>query len=338
MARMIPDFSRHIDKAPPFRKTGNPELDRGRQTEKELYIFLRDLLPDNWVVRYSFEFTRRTDELIEHEADFVVVIPRCGVLVLEVKASESYGLRNGVWYFDPECRHVREGNPFSQARATRFELKRKMQDYMHKSFPGLFGSIVVFPNARRIPGENAAPSSQDPDIIMLGEIRDLESARMAVEASLTGHFVFSTLHTNDAAGTVTRLIDMGVEPFLITSSLQGVVGQRLIRRICPRCKASFVPTDEDLALLGLDRADVGDNKFYYGKGCQNCNNTGYKGRKALTEMFVMHSQLIDLVLQSSPTVVLRDKARELGMITMREDGIQSVLNGETTMEEVLRYT
>ena len=179
---------------------------------------------------------------------------------------------------------------------------------------------------------------QDPDIIMLGEIRDLESARMAVEASLTGHFVFSTLHTNDAAGTVTRLIDMGVEPFLITSSLQGVVGQRLIRRICPRCKASFVPTDEDLALLGLDRADVGDNKFYYGKGCQNCNNTGYKGRKALTEMFVMHSQLIDLVLQSSPTVVLRDKARELGMITMREDGIQSVLNCETTMEEVLRYT
>ena len=179
---------------------------------------------------------------------------------------------------------------------------------------------------------------QDPDIIMLGEIRDLESARMAVEASLTGHFGFSTLHTNDAAGTVTRLIDMGVEPFLITSSLQGVVGQRLIRRICPRCKASFVPTDEDLALLGLDRADVGDNKFYYGKGCQNCNNTGYKGRKALTEMFVMHSQLIDLVLQSSPTVVLRDKARELGMITMREDGIQSVLNGETTMEEVLRYT
>ncbi len=179
---------------------------------------------------------------------------------------------------------------------------------------------------------------QDPDIIMLGEIRDLESARMAVEASLTGHFVFSTLHTNDAAGTVTRLIDMGVEPFLITSSLQGVVGQRLIRRICPRCKASFVPTDEDLALLGLDRADVGDNKFYYGKGCQNCNNTGYKGRKALTEIFVMHSQLIDLVLQSSPTVVLRDKARELGMITMREDGIQSVLNGETTMEEVLRYT
>ena len=188
--------------------------------------------------------------------------------------------------------------------------------------------------------EAAAAKAADPAVTneLLGEIRDLESARMAVEASLTGHFVFSTLHTNDAAGTVTRLIDMGVEPFLITSSLQGVVGQRLIRRICPRCKASFVPTDEDLMLLGLDRADIGDNKFYYGKGCQNCNNTGYKGRKALTEIFVMHSQLIDLVLQSSPTVVLRDKARELGMVTMREDGIQAVLNGETTMEEVLRYT
>lgn len=179
---------------------------------------------------------------------------------------------------------------------------------------------------------------QDPDIIMLGEIRDLESARMAVEASLTGHFVFSTLHTNDAAGTVTRLIDMGVEPFLITSALQGVVAQRLIRRVCPKCKTPFIPTDEDLTLLGLERADIGDNKFYYGKGCQNCNNTGYKGRKALTELLVMTPKINDLVLASSPTVVIRDKARELGMVTMREDGVQSVINGETTMEEVLKYT
>ncbi len=179
---------------------------------------------------------------------------------------------------------------------------------------------------------------QDPDIIMLGEIRDLESARMAVEASLTGHFVFSTLHTNDAAGTVTRLIDMGVEPFLITSALQGVVAQRLIRRVCPKCKTPFIPTDEDLSLLGLERADIGDNKFYYGKGCQNCNNTGYKGRKALTELLVMTPKINDLVLASSPTVVIRDKARELGMVTMREDGVQSVINGETTMEEVLKYT
>ena len=179
---------------------------------------------------------------------------------------------------------------------------------------------------------------QDPDIIMLGEIRDLDSAQMAIQASLTGHFVFSTLHTNDAAGAITRLIDMGVEPFLIASSLVGVLGQRLIRRVCPQCKTAFDPTDEDLKLLGLERRDVGENKFYYGKGCQNCNNTGYKGRKSITELLIMNAKLNDLVLKVSPTVVIRDKARELGMRTIREDGVRSILNGETTMEEVLKYT
>ncbi len=179
---------------------------------------------------------------------------------------------------------------------------------------------------------------QDPDVIMLGEIRDLESARMAIEASLTGHFVFSTLHTNDAAGTVTRFVDMGVEPYLIASSLVGVVGQRLIRRVCPKCKTPFVPTDDDLWLLGLERAEVGDRKFYYGKGCDHCNKTGYKGRKALTEVLVMNPQINELVVQNSPTVIIRDKAREQGMRTMREDGLHAILDGETTMEEVLKYT
>jgi len=179
---------------------------------------------------------------------------------------------------------------------------------------------------------------QDPDVIMLGETRDLASAEMAVQASLTGHLVFTTLHTNDAAGAVTRLIDMGVEPFLITSSLIAVLGQRLIRRICPGCKTAFTPTDEDLRLLNLERSNIGDNKFYYGKGCQLCNNTGYKGRKAITEMLMMSPKLNDLVLQSSPTIVIREKARQLGMETMREDGIRAILNGETTMEEVLKYT
>jgi type IV pilus assembly protein PilB len=179
---------------------------------------------------------------------------------------------------------------------------------------------------------------QDPDIIMLGEIRDLESARMAVEASLTGHFVFSTLHTNDAAGTVTRLIDMGVEPFLIASSLVGVLSQRLIRRVCPQCKTAYEPTDDDLKLLELEREDIGDHKFYYGKGCSNCNGTGYRGRMAITELLTMNSQINELVLKSSPTVVIRDKAREMGMMTMREDGIRAILQGLTTMEEVLRYT
>ena len=179
---------------------------------------------------------------------------------------------------------------------------------------------------------------QDPDIIMLGETRDLESAEMAVQASLTGHLVFTTLHTNDAAGAVTRLIDMGVEPFLITSSLIAVLGQRLIRRICPGCKTAFTPTDEDLKLLNLERANIGSNPFYYGKGCPNCNNTGYKGRKAITEILMMSPKLNELVLASSPTIVIREKARELGMETMREDGIRAILNGETTMEEVLKYT
>lgn len=179
---------------------------------------------------------------------------------------------------------------------------------------------------------------QDPDIIMLGETRDIESAEMAVQASLTGHLVFTTLHTNDAAGAITRLIDMGVQPFLITSSLIAVLGQRLLRRICPKCKTSFVPTDEDLRLLGLSRKDIGDNKFYYGKGCLNCNNTGYKGRKAITELLNMNNKISELVLQIAPTVVIRDKARELGMQTMREDGVRAILNGETTMEEVLKYT
>jgi type IV pilus assembly protein PilB len=179
---------------------------------------------------------------------------------------------------------------------------------------------------------------QDPDRIMLGEIRDLETAQMAIQASLTGHFVFSTLHTNDAAGTVTRLIDMGVEPFLITSSLEGVLGQRLIRKICPDCKTSFTPTDEDLELLELDREEIGDRQFCYGKGCSICNQTGYKGRKALSELLVASKEIKELIIEKAPTIVIREKARELGMKTLREDGIRSILDGDTTIEEVLKYT
>jgi len=179
---------------------------------------------------------------------------------------------------------------------------------------------------------------QDPDRIMLGEIRDIETAQMAIQASLTGHFVFSTLHTNDAAGTITRLIDMGVEPFLINSSLVGILGQRLIRKVCPNCKTTFEPTDEDLERLEIEREDVGDRKFYYGKGCEVCSQSGYKGRKALCELLMMTNEIRDLVMKKSPTLVIREKARSLGMRTMREDGIRSVLDGETTMEEVLKYT
>jgi len=179
---------------------------------------------------------------------------------------------------------------------------------------------------------------QDPDRIMLGEIRDVETAKMSIEASLTGHFVYSTLHTNDAAGAVTRLIDMGIEPFLISSSLVAVLGQRLIRKVCPSCKTSFVPTDDDLDSLDLERKDIGDNPFYYGQGCPDCNETGYKGRKAINELLIVDTAIKELILEKAPTIVIREKARELGMRTIREDGIRSILAGETTMEEVIKYT
>ena len=179
---------------------------------------------------------------------------------------------------------------------------------------------------------------QDPDRIMLGEIRDVETAKMSIEASLTGHFVYSTLHTNDAAGAVTRLIDMGIEPFLISSSLVAVLGQRLIRKVCSTCKTSYIPTDDDLESLGLERKDIGENPFYYGRGCQDCNETGYKGRKAINELLVVDTSIKELILEKAPTIIIREKARELGMRTIREDGIRSILSGETTMEEVIKYT
>ncbi len=179
---------------------------------------------------------------------------------------------------------------------------------------------------------------QDPDRIMIGEIRDLETAQIAVESALTGHFVFSTLHTNDAAGTVTRLVDMGVEPFLLCSSISGVVSQRLIRKVCKSCRVPYDPSDEELEKLGITREDIGDRKFYYGKGCSNCNESGYRSRKSICELLTMSPELMELILKNAPTMAIRKKAREQGMVTIREDGIQSIINGETTVDEVLRYT
>ena len=179
---------------------------------------------------------------------------------------------------------------------------------------------------------------QDPDRILVGEIRDFETAQIAIEASLTGHFVFSTLHTNDSASTVPRLVDMGVEPFLICSSLAGILAQRLVRRVCKNCKTYYVPSDSDLERLGIDRSVVGDHKFCYGRGCPNCNHTGYKGRKALTELLVVNNEIREMIANEAPANHLREKARELGMRTLREDGLAAVMNGETTVDEVVRYT
>jgi type IV pilus assembly protein PilB len=179
---------------------------------------------------------------------------------------------------------------------------------------------------------------QDPDVIMLGEMRDLETSQIAIQASLTGHLVLSTLHTNDAPGAVTRLVDMGVEPFLISSSLMAVLAQRLVRTICKNCRTPFEPTENQLSLLNLSPHDIGDKAFYYGRGCQTCNDTGYKGRKGIFELLPVTDPVRELINERAPTVVIRQKAVEEGMITLREDGLRGIFDGSTTIEEVLKYT
>jgi type IV pilus assembly protein PilB len=179
---------------------------------------------------------------------------------------------------------------------------------------------------------------QDPDRIMIGETRDLETAQIAIQASLTGHLVFTTLHTNDAPGAITRLIDMGVEPFLISSTLEAVLGQRLLRSICRQCRATYHPSDTLLAELGISRGEIGDKQFFYGKGCDACNNTGYKGRKGIYELLRITDPLRELINERAPTVTIKQKAIELGMVTLRQDGLRSIFAGDTTIEEVLRYT
>lgn len=179
---------------------------------------------------------------------------------------------------------------------------------------------------------------QDPDRIMVGETRDVETAQIAIQASLTGHLVFTTLHTNDAPGAITRLIDMGVEPFLISASLEGVLGQRLIRRVCPQCKVTYEPSETVLAQLNLTPQEIGDKNFYFGRGCDHCNNTGYRGRKGIYELLTLNDPLRDLINQRAPGVVMKQKAVELGMVSLREDGLRCIYDGLTTIEEVLKYT
>ncbi len=179
---------------------------------------------------------------------------------------------------------------------------------------------------------------QDPDKIMVGEIRDIETARIAVQASLTGHVVLSTLHTNDAPGAITRLIDMGLEPFLLSASLEFILAQRLVRKICSACKQEFDPKNDMLQNLGFKRKDLGDRKFYFGSGCEACSNGGYRGRTGLFEMIKVGDTFRELINSGAATLVLKQKAIEQGMRTLREDGLRSILDGETTVEEVLKYT
>jgi general secretion pathway protein E/type IV pilus assembly protein PilB len=178
---------------------------------------------------------------------------------------------------------------------------------------------------------------QAPNVIMLGEIRDMETASIAINASLTGHLVFSTLHTNDAPGAVTRLIDIGVKPFLVASSTRALMAQRLVRKVCRKCATPHMPTESELKSLNLDGAAQGMN-FMKGKGCSDCNKLGYRGRFGIFEVFVINDEARKLIYEKVPTSVLRVQAREMGMRTLREDGARKVSAGLTTAEEVIRAT
>lgn len=179
---------------------------------------------------------------------------------------------------------------------------------------------------------------QAPDIVMVGEIRDFETAEIAIRAALTGHLVFSTLHTNDASGAMTRLVDMGVKPFLVASSIQGVMAQRLVRVICPDCKEPYQPRRDELMELGLSPEDVSGLEFYQGRGCRECSKTGYRGRVAIFEVLLMSDPIRDLVLNGASSTEIKERARQLGMRTLREDGWQKVFKGITTIDEVVRVT
>ena len=179
---------------------------------------------------------------------------------------------------------------------------------------------------------------QDPDVILIGEIRDRETAEIAIQSSLTGHLVFSTLHTNDAASAVTRLIDMGIEPFLVTSSIIAIIAQRLVRMLCPHCKEVYVPDEESLDNLGLNRSVLQNNTFYRKKGCNLCMQTGFRGRTAIFEIMIVDDEIKRLILKTSDANQINELALKRGMITLQKDGIDKVLAGITTTEEVLRVT
>jgi general secretion pathway protein E/type IV pilus assembly protein PilB len=179
---------------------------------------------------------------------------------------------------------------------------------------------------------------QAPNIVMVGEIRDLETAEISINASLTGHMVFSTLHTNDAPGAITRLIDIGVKPFLVSSSLRAAVAQRLTRKICKQCKKPYTPDANELRSLNITAQQASTATFMRGEGCQNCNGTGYRGRAGIFEMFVVNEEIQRMIYDNVGTAKLRDKARSLGMRTMREDGVRKVLAGQTSIDEVVSIT
>jgi len=179
---------------------------------------------------------------------------------------------------------------------------------------------------------------QDPDIIMVGEIRDFETAEIAVKAALTGHLVLSTVHTNDAPSTITRLVNMGIEPFLVSSSIVLIVAQRLARKICPKCKEEHKASDAALLKIGFPPDQIGKFTCYRGAGCPNCNNTGYSGRIALYEVMPVKEALKELILQGASSLDIKREAISLGMVTLRQSGVRKVMDGMTSIEEILRVS
>ena len=179
---------------------------------------------------------------------------------------------------------------------------------------------------------------QDPDIILVGEIRDLETAEIAAQASLTGHVVFTTLHTNDAPSSIARLLDLGVEPFLLTATIEGIVAQRLVRRICKNCKTQFEPSETQLMELQLTPDDVKGKKFHYGRGCNRCNGTGYRGRIGIFEIMVFNDDIRDLIMKQASTSVLRAAGQKVGMRLLRDNGLAAIYDGITTIDEIAKET
>lgn len=179
---------------------------------------------------------------------------------------------------------------------------------------------------------------QDPDIVLIGETRDLETAQIAVQASLTGHLVFTTLHTNDAPSSIARLLDLGLENFLITATIEGILAQRLIRKICPRCKESYDASEDELYALQLTLEDLEGRKLYRGKGCEYCNHSGYKGRMGLFEIMIFDDDMRELIMKQASTQLLRSESRKRGMRTLRQSGLMALYDGITTIEEVIRET
>jgi type IV pilus assembly protein PilB len=179
---------------------------------------------------------------------------------------------------------------------------------------------------------------QDPDIILVGEIRDLETAEIAAQASLTGHLVFTTLHTNDSPATIARLLDLGIEPFLLTATIEGIVGQRLVRKICANCKTGFEPNEGQLKQLRLTEEEIKGKRFYYGRGCSKCNGTGYKGRVGIFEIMVFNDEIRELVMNRASTNVLRVAALKAGMKPLRDNGLAAIYDGITTIDEIAKET